>query len=741
METVPPETWGDLNTRIKTALASTSSARPFLSQREKRTIQFDPLPHFIDEEEWSFLVKGIRQRTKLLNLVLKDLYGEQKCLLEGWIDIPELYSLKNYVLASHGSIGLAQPQLHLHHIQVTKQGDRFVVLKDITSTPRQLGHVLEHRLVQNRYLHQAQMKLKLRRLAPWFSNFRNELYKNSPISTESVFGVVLAQGVDHEYHDEQAYLAHYLGLPVVEAQDLVVRDKMLYLKNLHQLQRIHFVLRRVPEKGLDPLEMEDHSLQNIPGMMDVLRQQNVFMDSVPGVGILEKNVLFNTVPKLCQYFLGEDLLLNQAKPELSSFDTEALSPCFSMEGSRSVSFKCQLYVSTFHDDIQVMPGGLAISNDPNLPIVKDIWICGGSQQHYRTLLDYQTDFNSPLSNLSVPSRVADATLWFGRYVERSDTLSRVLREVLVEPLREETIVDHSLFHLDLIQKALEIQPSEDEPSWQESWMRLTGDVQAVGSLHFNLSAVQRNAMMLQDRISVDMLNISQTLTQPFEKGFDIWDGEPALSSTIQRLAAITGLSHDSMTHSDEWNFLIIGRRLERATTTISLLKVLIDVSDQDISFGDNTWELLLRTFDSIMTYRRRYHIGLMPSAIFFMMVQDTTNPRSVAYQVEDMSKICQGMSQQGALWAVEHYQNLQMIMNSLKQLPPLDDLSASELGAVGTQTQGESDKTSLNSSHQGQQQGVIAPEGSHSILISKLDLLQTSLVDFHQELIRTLLHL
>lgn len=703
-EEADSKTWPSLEVQMKSALSSTSSSRPFLSQREKRKVSFDTLPYLIDTADWQGITHGCRQRSILLNHVLSDLYGEQRCLQEGWIDLPELFSLKNYVLPSHGSTGMALPKLHFHHVQLARSNDGFVVLEDITSTPRQFGHVIEQRLIQNRLLASTQTKLNLQRLAPWFSQFKSHLYSSSPQHENHNFGVILSQGVDHDGYDEQAYLAHFFGFPIVESQDLVVRNQILYLKNLGYLQPITFVLRRVPENGLDPLEMKDFSSHSIPGLMGCLRHQNVFMDSIPGVGILEKKVIYDALPELCQYFLDEDLILPQVNAE--SFENHDWIPCFKDGKEYLDIFKLQLYISSFGDDQQVMPGGLALSMTPfdQGPVVKDLWVCGDLDKRDVEPTKKMIHRNQFRPSFNIPSRVADATLWFGRYIERSDCLCRILREVLVEPQREEGAREHSLRHLELIRTALEIPCDDQLVTWNDHWNSLTQDINTLGSLRSNLSAICRNALMLQDRISVDMLNISQCLTEPFSEGFSLMEAEAILTLTLEKIAAITGLSNDSMTHCDEWNFLIIGRRLERACTTLSILRNLVLSSER---IDDHSWELLLRTFDSIMTYRRRYHIEVLPGAIFSMMTQDSTNPRSVSYQVNDMILTCKEMREQGALWAAEPAEMLNTILDSLSQLPAWPTSEDEPLEPLAL----------------------------------ALEQIQDQLTMFHQDLTRTLLHL
>ena len=50
-----------------------------------RRWNLDPIPFVLENEEWEEISKGLKQRAKLLNLIFKDLYTEQKLIKEGII--------------------------------------------------------------------------------------------------------------------------------------------------------------------------------------------------------------------------------------------------------------------------------------------------------------------------------------------------------------------------------------------------------------------------------------------------------------------------------------------------------------------------------------------------------------------------------------------------------------------------------------------------------------------------------
>ncbi|MBU0631790.1 circularly permuted type 2 ATP-grasp protein, partial [bacterium] len=61
-----------------------------------RLWSMDPIPFIISVDEWTDIQKGLRQRAKLLNLVLKDLYSEQRLIKENIIPAEVIFGHKGY---------------------------------------------------------------------------------------------------------------------------------------------------------------------------------------------------------------------------------------------------------------------------------------------------------------------------------------------------------------------------------------------------------------------------------------------------------------------------------------------------------------------------------------------------------------------------------------------------------------------------------------------------------------------
>jgi uncharacterized alpha-E superfamily protein len=121
--------------------------------------------------------------------------------------------------------------------------------------------------------------------------------------------VLLTPGRYNETYFEQAYLAHYLGVPLVEGDDLTVREERLYLKTLYGLERVHAVIRRLDDLFCDPLELRPDSALGVAGLIHAIRCGNVLVANAPGAAFLESPAIHGFLPAIARRLLGEELLL------------------------------------------------------------------------------------------------------------------------------------------------------------------------------------------------------------------------------------------------------------------------------------------------------------------------------------------------------------------------------------------------------------------------------------------------
>jgi uncharacterized circularly permuted ATP-grasp superfamily protein/uncharacterized alpha-E superfamily protein len=276
---------------------------------EQRPWVLDPIPLVIAQADWTRLEVGVNQRARVLDALLADLYGPQHMLREGLVPPELVFANPAFLRCCHG---IAQPGgrwLHLHAaIVVRNQDGRWMALDDRTGVPQGLGYALENRLAVSRLLPDVFQECNVERLAPFFIALRSLLRSMLP-GRDAPRVALQSPGPSSATYFEDAYLARYLGFPLVEGGDLAVRGDRLHLKTLGGLVPLDVLLRRVADRQCDPLELDGTALEGTPGLVQVVRQGRAGLANPIGSGLVESPGFAEFLPAVSRRLLGEDLLL------------------------------------------------------------------------------------------------------------------------------------------------------------------------------------------------------------------------------------------------------------------------------------------------------------------------------------------------------------------------------------------------------------------------------------------------
>ncbi|MFT3812093.1 MAG: circularly permuted type 2 ATP-grasp protein [Acidovorax sp.] len=269
----------------------------------------DLFPLILTPECWRRIEAGVQQRARLLDRIMADVYGPQELLRQGFLPSALVQGHPGYLRAMHGVQPVGGTHLHIAAFDLGRdaQGDWWVVSQR-TQAPSGLGYLLENRLLISRLFPEAFSHMQVQRLAATYRALLGGLRAASPAGQDARI-VLLTPGPYNETYFEHAYLARYLGLPLVEGGDLTVRDARLYLKTMHGLEPVHGILKRLDDEFLDPLELRSDSRLGVPGLLQALRAGNVLVANAPGSAFLESSALMGFMPALARHLLGEELTL------------------------------------------------------------------------------------------------------------------------------------------------------------------------------------------------------------------------------------------------------------------------------------------------------------------------------------------------------------------------------------------------------------------------------------------------
>ncbi|MEX1301383.1 MAG: circularly permuted type 2 ATP-grasp protein [Desulfotignum sp.] len=324
------------------------------------------------------------------------------------------------------------------------------------------------------------------------------------------------------------------------------------------------------------------------------------------------------------------------------------------------------YGTDFENDVSVMPGALTrVSDNSSIFLMdsndahggsKDTWCFSHEPVTFESMMHHFTHSLEIHRESDLPSRVADNMLWLGRYVERTEGVLRVLRSLL-NRLNSETrldIIQEFPFLLRIL-ASLEIVPSSFvSPEAAYNIQNIETELKAAmfspqrpGSIRNLMQHVKRVAASVRDRLSNDSWHVlgrmeNDLAKMSFQKNNQISDAQELVSEMILTISAFAGLALESMTRGMGWRFMDMGRRLERADYTITLLQSLFFPRENTCLSGKRSQshdlEALLEVADSTITYHTRYRTILQKEPIVDLLLLDELNPRSAGFQMTRLSE-------------------------------------------------------------------------------------------------------
>jgi len=148
-----------------------------------------------------------------------------------------------------------------------------------------------------------------------------------------------------------------------------------------------------------------------------------------------------------------------------------------------------------------------------------------------------------------------------------------------------------------------------------------------------LTQIRSVALAVRDRFSGDTWRILGRLDADANSRparLPVTGATRLVHNLVLDLAAFNGMEMENMTRGRGWRFLDAGRRLERGLSVLKLLQATVAVQN---SQPGAALETVLEIADSVMTYRRQYFAAPQLSRVLMLLLQEESNPRSLAFQV------------------------------------------------------------------------------------------------------------
>lgn len=287
---------------------------------KEQLFPFDPIPRIIEADEFAYLEKGLRQRVTALNRFLSDIYGEKRIMKDGIIPADFVYSSSGYLAECEGIAPPKDIYSHISGIDLVKGKDgEWYILEDNLRIPSGASYPLIARDL-------------CRKASPaTFENNRIEdnrdyaalLKKTMDYVNTGGINVIFTPGRYNAAFFEHSYLAEKTGSVLAVSNDLEVQGDYLYYKSYNgQKQKVGAVYRRVSDEYMDPMTFCADSVIGIPHVFEVYKKGNVALLNAPGNGVADDKGIYYFVPKMIEYYLGEEAILKNAPTYLPIYEED-----------------------------------------------------------------------------------------------------------------------------------------------------------------------------------------------------------------------------------------------------------------------------------------------------------------------------------------------------------------------------------------------------------------------------------
>jgi uncharacterized circularly permuted ATP-grasp superfamily protein/uncharacterized alpha-E superfamily protein len=355
----------------------------------------------------------------------------------------------------------------------------------------------------------------------------------------------------------------------------------------------------------------------------------------------------------------------------------ASAPTLTAEGVRARRTILRVFAVADGEGYAVLPGGLTrVAADDRLLITnhtgalsKDTWVLAGQPEAMTGFwLDPADEDESVAAAAGMPSRAAENLFWLGRYAERAEGVTRLLREVddrrtefadapAAAGARAQRVTAglacvrallQALTHVTATYPGFvgpggEARVADPEPELD----RVAGDDEQPGTLAHAIRHLLDCVDAVRDQLSADTWLVVVDLQRrvaladqaggvPARRRDDLLGGVAAQGDwarILHGLLAIQGLGAENMVRDVGWRFMDAGRRLERAMQVVALLRA-TTTHVRDTPADSMVLESVLRVAESIITYRRRYRSHAQVASLLDLLLLDPDNPRSLTYQLD-----------------------------------------------------------------------------------------------------------
>jgi uncharacterized alpha-E superfamily protein len=251
------------------------------------------------------------------------------------------------------------------------------------------------------------------------------------------------------------------------------------------------------------------------------------------------------------------------------------------------------------------------------------------------------------------SRVADTLYWMSRLLERAEHTARLMEVQLNLLLDRSPMSADRRWRNVLSMLGLSCPPGEVKDTFS-AVQSLAFDMDEPSSIVSSITSARESARQVREQISSDMWEQVNRLFHEVRRANvrDMTD-----SSLYEFLVAIRegihlfqGITNSTMTHGEGWQFLELGRYLERARATCLLIgehfREFPAPPDGDSGTGEHLeWVGLLKTCTAFEPFCKAYTADPLPERVAEFLILHPRFPHSIRFSANKVASALQAIGE------------------------------------------------------------------------------------------------
>jgi uncharacterized alpha-E superfamily protein len=242
------------------------------------------------------------------------------------------------------------------------------------------------------------------------------------------------------------------------------------------------------------------------------------------------------------------------------------------------------------------------------------------------------------------SRVADSLFWMSRYMERTDSLLRILK------INHQTSQDDAeqLTWRPMLRSFTQLADEEIgmmETNSRRVMLYMVCDRENSNSVFSMVTRARENARGVQDNITKELwqsLNEFYHRVRDPQLEYSLRSEDPVstLDWLIRQCVVYYGVADLTMFRGEGMSFMGLGKFLERAIQTATILEVKFSDIGYDLDRATDTtyWKHLLMSVSGYALYLKRYRSAFEARNVVDQTLFNVDFPRSILYSLNQLHR-------------------------------------------------------------------------------------------------------